>query len=183
MLLGTVLTAGYARYCLCVQRGASLPYSGLFDAFPFAGRVILLTLLQGVLIALGLLLFIIPGIVLAFSYFFALYHLIEEPDSGVVEALRRSRTEMQGYKWQLFMLFLSFWPLMLLAAIAMGVCEYFLQNAFPNTLTGDLLYTLISGLVAAAAQLYLLPYMQLSQVGFYRRAVQHKETPPDESAS
>ena len=168
-LLSTVLLAGYVNYCLCIQRDMEMPYDSLFDAFPFAGKVILLEVLQGLIIGVGIMLFIIPGVILGFSYAFALYHLCEDPDISVIEALRRSRRETKGWKWQLFLLLLSFWPLLLAAALALGVCEYFLNGAFPGTLTGDLLYTLVTGVLAGAAEMYLMPYMELAQVSFYRR--------------
>lgn len=168
-LLGVVLLAGYTGYCLSVQRGLVMPYSSLFDAFPFAGKVILLTLLTAVMIAFGLVLFIIPGIYLAFCYAFALYHICEEPDLGVIEALRRSRMEMRGYKGQLFLLIVSFLPLLLIAGLVVGGCETWLNDALPDTLGGNMLFTLISGVASGCAEAYLLPYMRLAQVGFYRR--------------
>ena len=137
-LLSTVLLAGYTNYCLCVQRGLAMPYDSLFDAFPFAGKVILLEVLQGILIGFGFMLLFIPGVILAFSYAFALFHLCEDPEIGVTEALRRSRLEMKGYKLQLFTLLISFWPLLLLVALVLGVCEYFIDGVFPATLAGDL---------------------------------------------
>lgn len=167
-LLSVVLLAGYTHYCLRIYGGQTLPYKSLFDAFPFAGKVVLLSLLQALLIAFGLILFIAPGIYLAFSYTFALYHLCEEPDIQVVEAMRRSRLEIQGYKWPLFLLLLSFWPLLLLAGLVLGGCETLLIRALPDTLSGNLLYTLIAGVLSGCAEAYLMPYMQLSQVGFYR---------------
>ncbi|MBQ9648304.1 MAG: DUF975 family protein [Oscillospiraceae bacterium] len=168
-LLSTVLLAGYTSYCLGVQRGRVMPYDSLFDAFPFAGKVILLSVVQGALIGFGLVLFIVPGVVLAFMYPFALYHLCEEPDIGVIESMRRSRLEMKGYKFQLFALLISFWPLLLLAAVALGACEYFLDGAFPASLGGDLLFALVSGVLTGAAEVYLMPYIELAQVCFYRR--------------
>ena len=170
-LLSTVLLAGYANYCLCVQRGLAMPYDSLFDAFSFAGKVILLEVLQGLLIGFGFMLLFIPGVILAFSYAFAIFHLCEDPDISVTEALRCSRLEMKGYKFQLFTLLISFWPLLLLVAVVLGACEYFIDGMFPGTLSGDLLYTLISGALAAAAEVYLMPYMELAQVGFYRRVL------------
>ena len=176
-LLGTVLLAGYTNYCLCVQRGLHMPYDSLFDAFPFAGKVILLEVLQGVLIGLGFMLFVIPGVILCFSYAFSLYHLCEEPELSVTETLRRSRLEMKGRKRQLFLLLLSFWPLLLLVAAVLAAAEYFLGGAFPSTLAGDLLYTLTSGALSAAAEVYLLPYISLAQIGFYRRVTAPPEDP------
>lgn len=175
-LLATVLRAGYAIYCLGVDRGEETPYSALFDAFPFAGKVILLTLLQAVLIAGGFMLFIVPGVVLALTYSFALYHLCEDPDVGVLDALRRSRQETFGYKTQLFLLLAGFLPLLILVSLPVSVCEYYLAALLPKTLSGELAHTLAYGILVGCASLYLAPYIALSQIGFYRRVT----APPEE---
>ena len=176
-LLSTVLIAGYSCYCLGVNRGREMPYESLFDAFPFAGRVILLELLQTLAILAGLMIFIVPGFVLLFAYAFSLYHLCEEPERGVFDALRRSRLALQGFKWRLFLLLLSFLPLALLFALPLSVCEHLLRGAFPATLAGALLKTFVSGVLAAGASVYLTPYMALAQVVFFRRVTAQTELP------
>lgn len=176
-LLSTVLLAGYACYCLGIQRGETMPYDSLFDAFPFAGKIVLLYLLMGLLTGLASMLFVVPGIVLALSYSLALFHLCDEPDLGVVEAMRRSRWEMRGYKWQLFLLLLSFWPLLLAAALVVGLFEFFLLDFFPATLGGDLLATLVFGVLEGSVTAYLLPYLRFASVGFYRRVTAPPEDP------
>lgn len=175
-LLGTVLYAGYTNYGLCVQRGVAMPYDSLFDAFSFAGKVILLSVVEGVLVALASMLFIIPGVYLLFAYAFSLFYLCENPGAGVLEAMRRSREATKGYKMQFFALLLSFLPLLLLAGLAVELCEMFLlENAFPETLSGELLHTLVSGVIAGCAALYIEPYLLLARVGFYRRATEREE--------
>ena len=169
-LLSTVLYAGYTNYCLCVQRGVAMPYESLFDAFPFAGKVILLSVIEGVVTAFGFLLFIFPGIYLTFAYAFSIYHLCEDPGIGVLEALRLSREEKKGYKMQLFTLLLSFFPLLLLAGLAVGLCQTFLPlDAIPETLSGELARTLVNGLISGCAALYIEPYLSIAKAGFYRR--------------
>lgn len=175
-LISTVLMAGYNCYCLGVQQGKEMPYVSLFDAFPFAGRVILLSILEGLAIALGMVLFIVPGLILAFSYAFSIYLLCEEPDAGVIRALRRSRELMKGYKWQMFTLLMSFLPLLVLVAIPSGLCHYLLRGVFSDTLSGKLLSSLVDGTLAAAASLYITPYIELSLVSFYRRVIGPVET-------
>ena len=175
-LLGTVLYAGYTNYCLCVQRGQVVPYECLFDAFSFAGRVILLSVAEGAAVALGFMLFIVPGVYLSYAYAFSLFYLCEDPGIGVFAAMRRSREEMRGYKMQLFTLQLSFLPLLLLLGLAVALCEALLPGGtFPETLSGELLRTLVNGLLSGAAALYLQPYLSLATVGFYRCAT---DTPP-----
>jgi len=132
--------------------------------------------LQAVLIAGGFMLFIVPGVVLALTYSFALYHLCEDPDVGVLDALRRSRQETFGYKTQLFLLLAGFLPLLILVSLPVSVCEYYLAALLPKTLSGELAHTLAYGILVGCASLYLAPYIALSQIGFYRRVT----APPEE---
>lgn len=169
MLIGGVLNAGFMLYCLRVRRGESVPYNSLFDAFPFAGKVVLLDVLFGTLVGLGLTLFIAPGVYLAFAYALAHLHLVDEPELGAIEALRRSRREMAGRKGQLFRLALSYWPLLLAEAAVYFVCRQFLGPALPDTLAGHLIYFAASSLLFACVELFLTPYLHLALAGFYDR--------------
>ena len=176
MLLGAVFSAGFACYCLRVTGGEKhVPYGTLFEALPFAGKVVLLNLLQGALVGLGLSLFVIPGLVLGFSYAFALFYLCEDPALNVVEALRRSRREMQGRKWPAALLLTSFWPLALAAALCAVGAEYALSPLLPDTPGGSLLFTLLSDTLCALPELLLLPWAGLSMALFFRRAVRARE--------
>ena len=51
-LISIVLSAGFVRCCLGILRGEYMPYESLFDAFPFAGKVILLSNVEGLFIFL-----------------------------------------------------------------------------------------------------------------------------------
>lgn len=168
-LFTTVLHAGFVCYCLCVYRGEETPCDALFDAFPFAGKVILLEVLEALVIGVGIMLFIVPGVILLFSYAFSMIHLCEDPEIGAIEALRRSRREMLGYKWQLFRLFLGFWPMLLLSAVVTYACSRLLSGLLPDTLVGALLSTLISGVLSGAVDVWLMPWIALAEVGFFRR--------------
>ena len=172
LLINGVLNAGFLLYCLRVRRGEALPYDSLFDAFPFAGKVVLLDVLMWSLIGLGFSLFILPGVVLLFSYSMAMFHLVDEPELSVLEALHRSRAEMRGHKWQLFGLFVSFWPLLLGEFAALSVSQTLLGRALPDTLAGDLLYVLLSSLLLALVEIFLTPYLRLTQAGFYEQVKQ-----------
>ena len=103
-LVALVLNAGYYCYCLGILRREEMPYESLFDAFPFAGKVILLSIVEGVFIFLWSMLFVIPGIIAAYRYSFAMLNLCENPELGVMEALDLSKRQTNGYKMQLFLL-------------------------------------------------------------------------------
>ena len=179
-LFTTVLHAGFICYCLCVQRGEETPYDALFDAFPFAGKVILLEVLEALLVGIGAMLFIVPGVILLFSYSFAMIHLCQNPDMGAVEALRRSRRDMLGYKWQMFRLILGFWPMLLLSALVTYGCSRLLSALLPDTLAGALVTTLVSGVLSGAVDVWLMPWISFAQLGFFRRvtASQNQNSEP-----
>ena len=95
-LLNMVLEAGVSLYHLGIRRGEEMPYVTLFDGFSFAGKIILLSIVQYIFVFLWTLLFIVPGIVAAYRYRFALYNLCENPEMGVMDAIRLSKQRFFG---------------------------------------------------------------------------------------
>ena len=67
-----------------------------------------LIVLTSLFVGLWSLLLVIPGIVMSFAYAMAPYILLDNPDMGVMEALRESKKMMKGYKGKLFWQELSF---------------------------------------------------------------------------
>ena len=166
-LVSLVLNAGYFCYCFGILRREQMPYDSLFDAFPFAGKVILLSIVEGIFIFLWSMLFVIPGIIAAYRYSFAMLNLCENPDLGVMEALNLSKRQTNGYKMQLFLLQLSFIGYQLAAALIAVLYEYAIIRFLPDSLPGVLLGTLIYSVLAAGVGVYLTPYLNLSICRFY----------------
>lgn len=178
-LISTVLSAGYTCYCLGIQHRVHMPYESLFDAFSFAGKVILLNLVQGLFIFFWSMLFVIPGIIAVYRYSFAMMNLCENPDLGVMEALNLSKQQTNGFKWQLFLLHLSFLGWSILAALVTSCYDLFFAALLPENLFGLLLGTVLYALLAAIVESYLSPYVALSECGFYLHAtVQNASEPP-----
>lgn len=119
-LITTILQAGFSIYCLGVRRGRFMPTTSLFDGFAMAGKIILLHIVTGIFIFLWSLLFIIPGIIAMYRYRFALYNILENPDLGILESINLSREQTAGYKWQLFVLDLSFIGWLILDVFTLG---------------------------------------------------------------
>ena len=122
-LVSAVLSAGYILYTMSVRRGIVTPYSTMFDGFLFAGKVILLQIVISIFVFLWSLLFIIPGIIAGYRYRFALYNLCENPEIGVMEALNMSKAQTLGFKWQLFVLDLSFIGWNILVGLTLGILD------------------------------------------------------------
>lgn len=120
-LLLQVLSAGQAIYHLGIRRGEEMPYGCMLDGFSFAGKVILLSIVTYIYIFLWSLLFIVPGIIAAYRYRFALYNLCENPEMGVMEAIRESKRQTLGFKGSLFVLDLTFLGWKLLVGVSLGI--------------------------------------------------------------
>lgn len=116
-LLSLILSAGFVFYCMAIRRGERAEYGVLFDGFGMVGKIVLLTLVQLALIFLWSMLFVIPGVVAMYRYRYALFNLLEDPEIGVMEAISMSKQQTQGYKWQLFLLDLSYLGWMIIASL------------------------------------------------------------------
>ena len=82
---------------------------------------LLVSVLKNIFIVLGTFLFIIPGIILSFSYFFAREIICDNPTMNAMDALRLSKKITKGYKTELFVLMLSFIGHALLVSITFGI--------------------------------------------------------------
>ena len=108
LILRIVLNGGYESWCLQAARGQKPQVRAVFDGFTWFGRVLILQVVRGVLIGVGTLFFIVPGVWLFCRYRLALYAFFDDPDLGVVGALRRSAALTRGHIMEVFLLALSF---------------------------------------------------------------------------
>ena len=162
-LLATVLSAGFVLYCMAIRRGERAEYLTLFDGFSFVGKLIALELITSLFIILWAMLLIIPGVIAAYRYRFALYNLYENPGIGVMEALDMSKRQTYGYKWQLFMLDLSYFGWALLARLP----SYALSQMVARDLTAEILYA-----IPAPSVYFGLPILALDLIcGLWQLAV------------
>lgn len=124
-------------------------------------------------------------------YNMAPYLLADRPDDGPSLAIRRSVEMMRGRKWELFKLQLSFlgweainWVLSL--AVFFFLCAQSGLFQMPVGLDSLLLYqsvanglvnVALSGLVTLPLSLWLLPYQEVAQAGFYEEIRQAGPAP------
>lgn len=89
--------------------------------------------LMNLKVFLWTLLFVIPGIIMAFAYAMTPYILEEHPEISAWDASTRSREMMKGHKFDLFYLYLSFLGWMILAILTAGIgflwLTPYIQNA------------------------------------------------------
>ena len=106
---------------LDLTKGVKPQISRVFDGFYDLWSSIKVSFFVGVLTLLWSLLFIIPGIVKAYSYSMAYYILAENKGMPALEAIRRSKEMMDGHKMDLFVLSLSFIGWDLLGIVTFGI--------------------------------------------------------------
>ncbi len=92
-----------------------------------------MTLLSIVLV-IGYLLFIIPGIIWTFAYSMTPFILVENPELSIVDAMKKSRLVMKGHKFDLFYLELSFIGWVFLSVLTLGIGIIWLQPYMATSL-------------------------------------------------
>ena len=109
------------------------------------GKVVVTMFLKGLFEFLGTILFVIPGIILAYSFRMVPYILAENPDMEATEVLKLSRSMMQGNKWNAFVLDLSFLGWILLTICTCGILGIFYVNPYIYATDAELYQAIKSG--------------------------------------
>ena len=157
-ILGSFVAVGYAKFNLNLIDNKEASFGNLFEYFRYWKRTAAASFLVGLYVFLWSLLFIIPGIIAAYSYSMTNYILAENPDMTAREAIRKSKEMMHCNKESLFLLELSFigWQLLSLLTCMIG-------------------------------NLFLNPYIHASRAAFYRNLnfkgilVENAEQPVEET--
>ena len=126
-ILGGVVQLGYAKYLLKQQDREITSVKDLFSKFDYFGQAFLQKFLRALYTFLWSLLFIIPGIIKHYSYAMTPFIMAENPEMTAKEAIRLSRQLMDGHKWELFCLCLSFIGWQFLVLLTVGVGSFFLN--------------------------------------------------------
>lgn len=145
-LVSVIVTAGFSLYALRVVRGLGGELGNLLDGFAQFYRVTIVYLLQALFIMLGLFCFVVPGILLFYSYRMATYLLWDHPDWSPLQCLRASRLLMHGRRGKIFAMDMSFLLWLILGGIPFSVAGYCLDYE----LYGSMLCALAAGCALSA---------------------------------
>ena len=136
--VGIFLGLGLTSYYMKIARGEDVELTEIFSKGNLFLKAVLSSMLAGIVVFFGTLVLIIPGIILALGYAMISYLYIDNPEIGVVDVLKKSRTMMKGHKWEYFCLNLSFLGWMILGIFTFGILYF-----------------------------WLIPYIGVTQVNFY----------------
>ena len=115
---------------------------------------LLVDLVRTVICCLGLVLFIFPGIYLAFAYSLVFYIKLDNPDMSIRQCFKRSRELMRGKKLRLFNHILSFVGWMIVAGVASMLVSEVLY-IIPIPIVANLLIAICSCAIMAFVEAYL----------------------------
>ena len=140
-VLGSIVTLiitgpfslGLSIISLNIVRGDNVTVNNLFVGFKRFLDAFLANLINGILIALWSLLFIIPGIIKGYSYSMTYYILADNPSMTANDARKKSMVIMRGNKWRLFCLQLSFIGWLLLCVLTLGILTLWISPYIQTT--------------------------------------------------
>ncbi|PGL66760.1 DUF975 family protein [Bacillus sp. AFS055030] len=143
LFITAIITIGSTRLYTFATKEDVQPYSLQTIFYYFRNlnlylNAFLLNFLTYLYSTLWTLLLIVPGIIKSYSYRMAPYIFIEEPHLTPNDAITKSRRMMDGYKWKLFCLDISFIGWIILCILTVGI-----------------------------GFLWLFPYMNASEAHFY----------------
>lgn len=141
--IAALIISGPLQYGTCyvflklARTGTPIDISDIFEGFQsdFSGNF-LIGLMTGIFTFLWSLLFIIPGIIKAYSYSMAYYVKADHPDYDWNACIKESMRITNGHKWDLFVLDLSFigWTLVGMCLCGIGILwvEPYVQTTRAN---------------------------------------------------
>ena len=156
IVFGGPIQLGNCRYHLNQHDGLKKDVADLFHSFAHWGNAFLLSLLTAIFQFLWTLLFIFPGIMARYRYAMAPYIMEENPGMTAMEAIDASKKLMDGHKWELFCLDISFIGWVILSAFTFGIGDLFLS---PYTSAAHTAFyrNLVPRNAAATAENYEIP--------------------------
>ncbi|MBU5316717.1 DUF975 family protein [Clostridium bornimense] len=138
-LIAPIFVLGKAKFSLNLATDKnSARIEDIFSQFALFLKGLGLICLEFIIVLLGSIFFIIPGIILSLAYSQSFYILVENPEKSIFDCLKESRVMMIGYKWKLFCLYFSFIGWLLLSILTCGI-----------------------------GSLWLTPYIEISKACFY----------------
>lgn len=118
---------GFSKFILNLAAdNKNAKFTDLFSGFKYFIKSFVINLIITIVILIGTFLFVIPGIIAALMFSQSYYILAENPDISIMNCLKKSANMMKGFKWELFVLELSFlgWAILCVFTLGIGFLWY-----------------------------------------------------------
>lgn len=124
-VLGFVLTQliaiGWIAMGLAIVDGRPVTSQTITERFSLLGPYLLAAIVFAVMVFVGLLVLIVPGIILAITFGFYGFHIVDTGERDAMGALRRSAELTKGRRGQLFLFGLALVAINILGLLALVV--------------------------------------------------------------
>ena len=132
MAVEILLGIGLIKISISVNDGEKADYKDLYIHSKYFWRFLGATIIRGLIILVGLIFLIIPGVYLAIRFRFVDY-LILDKDMGIIDAFKESTKMTRGVKWSLLGLEFCFTVIIILGILALLLGIF---AAFPIVMIG-----------------------------------------------
>ncbi len=122
LLITGPFTLGLVIFSLTISRDEEASVEQLFEGFNHLGTSIGAYIVMSIIIFIGMLLLVIPGIIAALSVSMTFYIIADDDSIGVLDAIKKSNEMMNDHRWKLFYLYLRFfgWGIVCLLTFGLG---------------------------------------------------------------
>ena len=122
LIFAPPLAIGMTIFSLNISRDNNPEIENLFIPFKTSWlNSILAYLMMGVLVAVGFILLIIPGVIVALMFSQVFFIMGEDNEISAYDALVKSMNMMKGYKWKFFRIGLRLFGLAILCIFTLGI--------------------------------------------------------------
>ena len=164
------LTLGYLNFMQQTLKGNNPSFKVLFvqpEYFP----AIMLGIIMAVGTLLGLVLFIVPGVLMIGYYSMSLFVLNEERISNVTDTLNVTARQMNGNKTALFAYKVVFYLFYVLVAAVAAICALFISGLYASHLALGVVLTIVLVLAVIVLFAIITMYFYSANCMFYEEVV------------
>ena len=115
------ISIGLATYSLAIANQKDYSYNQIFTGFKYFFKALFLFLLFNISFLIGVIFLIIPGIIIALMFSQIFYIMADDPETGVIDAFKKSASLMKNKKLQLFGLGMRYFGLFILGVFTLGI--------------------------------------------------------------
>ena len=115
------ISIGLATYSLSIANEKEYSYTQIISAFKHFFKALILVLLFTISFAIGILLLIVPGIFIALMFSQIFYIMADDPETGVIDAFKKSASLMKNKKLQYLGLILRYSLFFILGVFTLGI--------------------------------------------------------------
>ena len=111
----------FSRDISSIANEKEYSYTQIISAFKYFFKALILVLLFTISFTIGFLLLFVPGIIVALMFSQIFYIIADDPETGVIEAFKKSASLMKNNKLQLFGLGMRYFGLFILGVFTLGI--------------------------------------------------------------